>query len=204
MSLEMALIEDGQVTDPKTPKGRLLAAAAHLFRTRGYDRTTVRDLAKAVGIQSGSLFHHYRTKEEILAAVMPETNIVSTARLKDSVGTVTQPKAKLLALIECELRSLLGETGEAMAVLVDEWRTLSDTAREPLLHLRNSYEAIWLDTLREAQQANLLTMDPFIGRRFLTGALAWVVNWYKPDGGVSPHELATEALHLLVKRSEAS
>ena len=49
-----------------SPRGRLLSAAAHLFRDKGFDRTTVRDIAAAVGIQSGSIFHHFKSKEDIL------------------------------------------------------------------------------------------------------------------------------------------
>ena len=55
-----------------SPRGRLLSAAAHLFRDKGFDRTTVRDIAASVGIQSGSIFHHFKSKEDILFAVMEE------------------------------------------------------------------------------------------------------------------------------------
>ena len=53
-----------------SPRGRLLSAAAQLFREKGFDRTTVRDIAAAVGIQSGSIFHHFKSKEDILYSVM--------------------------------------------------------------------------------------------------------------------------------------
>ena len=78
MEIIQQLVDEGQVTDPSSARGRLLSAAAHLFRLRGYDRTTVRDLGAALGIQSGSLFHHYKSKEEILKAVMRETIIINT------------------------------------------------------------------------------------------------------------------------------
>jgi len=53
-----------------SPRGRVLRAAAYLFHLQGYSRTTVREIAQVVGIQSGSLFHHFKTKEDILCAVM--------------------------------------------------------------------------------------------------------------------------------------
>ncbi|MCW8978209.1 MAG: TetR/AcrR family transcriptional regulator, partial [Marinobacter sp.] len=74
-----SLIAENLVSDPEGARGRLLTEAARLFREKGYERTTVRDLAAAVGIQSGSLFHHFRTKEEILKAVMVETIRLNTA-----------------------------------------------------------------------------------------------------------------------------
>ncbi|MBE0953872.1 helix-turn-helix transcriptional regulator, partial [Escherichia coli] len=54
----LELVATGQLTDPESARGKLLQTAAHLFRSKGYERTTVRDLASAVGIQSGSIFHH--------------------------------------------------------------------------------------------------------------------------------------------------
>ena len=60
------MIASGQISDPASPRGRLLAAAAKLFRAKGYSRTTVRDLAAEVGILSGSIFHHFNNKDEIL------------------------------------------------------------------------------------------------------------------------------------------
>ena len=56
--------------EEKTRRAELIAAASRLFKEQGYERTTVRDLAQAVGMQSGSLFYHFRTKEEMLVAVM--------------------------------------------------------------------------------------------------------------------------------------
>ena len=73
------LIASGQVTDPESARGKLLQTAAHLFRNKGYERTTVRDLASAVGIQSGSIFHHFKSKDDILRAVMQETIHYNTA-----------------------------------------------------------------------------------------------------------------------------
>ncbi|MFN4100613.1 MAG: TetR/AcrR family transcriptional regulator, partial [Pararhodobacter sp.] len=56
--------------DPDKSRDRLLAAAAQLFRQQGYAATTVREIGAATGLLSGSLFHHVRSKEDILFAVM--------------------------------------------------------------------------------------------------------------------------------------
>src|SRR5690606_40888752 len=115
---------------------RLLAKAAHLFKEKGYERTTVRDIAREVGIQSGSIFHHFRSKEDILYAVMEETILFNTKRMQAALATARNSKEKVLALIRCELESVLGVTGEAMAVLVYEWRSLSEENRQGTLKLR--------------------------------------------------------------------
>ena len=68
------MVAEGRLTDPESARGKLLQSAAHLFRNKGFERTTVRDLASAVGILSGSIFHHFKSKDEILRAVMEETD----------------------------------------------------------------------------------------------------------------------------------
>ena len=184
-------------TDPESPRGRLLRQAAHLFRDKGYERTTVRDLASAVGIQSGSIFHHFRTKEEILKAVMREAILVNTGRMRSRLEAVTDTGEAVRTLVQCELESINGETGEAMAVLVYEWRSLSEASQAEILELREVYEGIWLETLARARDEGLIEAEPFILRRFLTGALSWTITWYRPEGDMSIEDLAGHVMAML-------
>ncbi len=186
-----------------TPRGRLLAAAAHLFRTKGFERTTVRDLAQEVGIQSGSIFHHFKTKEEILRCVMEEVIHFNTDRMREGLAKSGNPKDKLLALIRSELNSINGETGEAMAVLIFEWRCLKPESQEYILDLRSHYEQLWLDTLKEAQQSGLIApqRDLFVLRRLMAGAMSWSHYWYKPDGEIKLDQLAEQALYLALREN---
>ncbi|MNF33832.1 HTH-type transcriptional repressor KstR2 [compost metagenome] len=193
------LVASGQVTDPESARGKLLQTAAHLFRSKGYERTTVRDLASAVGIQSGSIFHHFKSKDEILRSVMEETIRYNTALMQASLAEASSLRERVLALIRCELQSIMGGTGEAMAVLVYEWRSLSQPSQQFILGLRDTYEQLWLDVLSEARAAGYFKADPFILRRFLTGALSWTNTWFRPEGPMSLDQLAEEALSLVLK-----
>jgi AcrR family transcriptional regulator len=193
------LVDNGQLTDPESARGKLLQMAAHLFRNKGYERTTVRDLASAVGIQSGSIFHHFKSKDEILRAVMEETIHYNTALMRASLAEASSVRERVLALIRCELQSIMGGTGEAMAVLVYEWRSLSDEGQAQVLALRDIYEQIWLQVLGEAKDAGYIRGDVFITRRFLTGALSWTTTWFRAKGSMSLDQLADEALILVLE-----
>lgn len=181
-----------------TPRGRLLAAAAHLFRMKGFERTTVRDLAQEVGIQSGSIFHHFKTKEEILRCVMEEVIHLNTERLRASMATASTPQEKLYELIRAELNSIVGETGEAMAVLIFEWRCLKEDSQQYLLELRNHYERIWLNVLEEAKKEGQIAADRdvVVLRRLLGGALAWSNYWYRSEGKLDIDQLAKQTLYM--------
>ncbi|MBU1330471.1 MAG: TetR/AcrR family transcriptional regulator [Gammaproteobacteria bacterium] len=195
------LVARGQITDPDSARGKLLQTAAHLFRSKGYERTTVRDLAGAVGIQSGSIFHHFKSKDEILRSVMEETIRYNTALMQASLAEASDLRGRVLALIRCELQSIMGGTGEAMAVLVYEWRSLTPASQAVILELRDIYEGLWLEVLEEARAAGFVKSDPFILRRFLTGALSWTNTWFRPEGPMGLDQLAEEALLLVFKES---
>lgn len=193
-----SLISENFVSDPSGARGRLLTEAARLFREKGYERTTVRDLAAAVGIQSGSLFHHFRTKEDILKAVMVETIRLNTALMQAALEAVDSSRDKLRGLIRTELESINGQTGEAMAVLVFEWRSLSAPSQSEVLELRDIYETLWLEVLASLKEDGALAADPFVVRRMLTGALSWTVTWYKPErGGLTLDGLTDQIMAML-------
>lgn len=97
-------------TEENSRRMELVRAAARLFRDRGYERTTVRDIGNAVGLQSGSLFYHFRTKEEILVAVMALGISNTTEQLAAALAEVQHPRDKVATLIRVHLHSLLGET----------------------------------------------------------------------------------------------
>lgn len=193
-----SLIAENLVSDPSGARGRLLTEAARLFREKGYERTTVRDLAAAVGIQSGSLFHHFRTKEEILKAVMVETIRLNTALMQAALEAADTNRKKLRGLVRAELESINGQTGEAMAVLVFEWRSLSAASQVEVLELRDIYEKLWLDVLESLKHEGALEADPFVVRRMLTGALSWTVTWYKPErGGLTLDGLTDQVMAMM-------
>ncbi|SFX03286.1 transcriptional regulator, TetR family [Pseudomonas sp. NFACC49-2] len=196
------LVELGQLTDPDSARGKLLQTAAHLFRNKGFERTTVRDLASAVGIQSGSIFHHFKSKDEILRAVMEETIRYNTALMRAALAEAGNVREQVLALIRCELQSIMGGTGEAMAVLVYEWRSLSEQGQKQVLALRDIYEDLWLEVLGQAKDAGYIRGDVFITRRFLTGALSWTTTWFRAEGSLSLDDLAEQALILVLEEKQ--
>lgn len=168
-----------------SPRGRLLSGAAYLFHKQGYEKTTVRELAQFIGIQSGSLFHHFKSKDDILANVMEQTIIYNHARLEEAVQSSNDPEQQLKQLIKSELTSITGDTGSAMAVLVYEWFALSQEKQNELLKRRNHYEEIWLNVIQTLCDEGKIKHDAFIWRRLLGGAIAWTVTWYNPNGKMS-------------------
>ena len=135
---------------------------------------------------------------------MPQAILLNTERLRTALSDLETSnkelliKQRLLTLIEQELQFINGDTGEAMTVLVYEWRSLSEEKQNDLLLLRGIYEQIWLDVIGECFDAGLITTQPFLFRRLLTGSVSWTVNWYKEK--TSLKELAKSILDTFVTK----
>ncbi|NDV12355.1 TetR/AcrR family transcriptional regulator [Crenobacter caeni] len=185
--------------EDNTRRMELVRIAARLFRDQGYERTTVRDIGTAAGMQSGSLFYHFRTKEEILVAVMALGITRTTEQLAAALARESKPLERVRALFHVHLNSLLGENQAALEVMLYEWRSVSPESRPGLIVLRDRYEALWQQVLDEAAATGLVKANTRLLRRTLLGSLHWTVQWYNRAGTLGVAELADEIMALTLK-----
>lgn len=192
--------------DDQTPapsrKGEILSAAASLFRRQGFERTSVREIAQALGMTSGSLFYHFASKEELLVMIMEEGLRDITQAVRQAQAEHQRLPERLLAMMYQHLAALLGPRLDAMTVLLYEWRSLSPDAQQRILALRDAYEALWTESLTEAAQLGLVEPDVALVRQTLLGALNWSAQWYRPGGRLEIHTLAERQFAMLFPRME--
>ncbi|MCV6626120.1 MAG: TetR/AcrR family transcriptional regulator [Cellvibrionaceae bacterium] len=186
------LVSQGLVTDPASPKGRLLAASAQLFKQKGFAGTTVRDIAAEVGILSGSIFHHFPNKESILKAVMAEAILTCLARMESAVAKLETTPARFRALVRCELEAIHGISGVGFTLLTSEWRCLSADSQAEILKLRQRYEGLHREVLADAKAQGWTQVEPFLLRHFMRGALAETSNWFHLNGDLSLEDLVDQ------------
>lgn len=178
----------------------ILRVAAGLFRHHGYERTSVRQIADALGIKSGSLFYHFASKEEILAAVMEEGIRDVFAAVQQGVAAERDVPQRLLAMTRCHLAGLLGPNLDALMVLVYEWRSLSGPAMRRVMEWRNRYEDLWDRELGAAAARRWVDAETVLVRQTVLGALNWTGQWYRPDRRLQVDELALRMFELLFPR----
>lgn len=184
--------------DDSARRRELRTAAARLFRKVGYPQATVRDIAKAVGMQSGSIFYYFKTKEDILVDVMNEgmRQFLEAARVP--MDDAVHPRMKLRTLLVRHLMTLHQRNNDELAVVLSEWRSLSPRARRQIVAQRDEVEAVWNRVLRELADARLISGDIAILRLAILGAANWSVQWYDNKGKLSIDELADQLLDLFV------
>lgn len=183
---------------PSSPqRDAILRAAAQLFRTNGYDRTTVRELADAVGLQSGSLFHHFKSKDEILFGVMEQALELTRTAVIEAESRSKTPREKVANVLRAYLTALLAEEHrDYMTVLLYDFRSLSpDMARRVQLFRRQLAERVE-SALQEAAPEGESRAAIHLKSQYIFGAMNWAVQWYKPQGAKSLQQLAEEFTEL--------
>lgn len=183
----------------------LLEAAAHLFRRKGFSATTTRDIAAAAGMQSGSPFYHFKSKDALLFAVMEEGMHTALNRqrsaLSDMAPSQLSAVEQLRYLIHAHFEVLLGPGNDFVPVMLYEWRSLSKGQRKELAQLIADYEALWMPVLQALHTGGQLRAPVGIARLLILGALNWSVQWFDPKKGASVKELGEAAVVLFLKES---
>jgi len=172
---------------PPAMREQILAVAARLFSQRGYANTTLRSIAQQAGIQAGSIYHHFDSKDEIAARVLDEGIAAVTESVRhrlDELPRGADMRERLGAAVEGHLHGML-DRGEFTAAHIRIYRYVSDAARQHHRAIRSAYTKLWDELLQQAADAGLLRTDipvPMV-RQFLVGALNWPVDWYDPRRG---------------------
>ena len=169
----------------------IVRAAGRLFAEKGYAATTIRDIAGAVDMRSGSPFYHFKTKHDMLRAVVLE----GIAAIDEAVSRATaggkSPRAAFEAMLRAHLDQLLGSAGrDFAATLLHESRHLDPEVLAEVTTLKDRYETMWQKALKDLKRAGLIEEDDAVTRLFLMGALNWTVQWYRPDGPRSIEQIA--------------
>src|SRR5438309_2098427 len=135
--------------DEGNRRPQLLKAAARLFRRKGFDATSTRDIAAAVGMHAGSPFYHFKSKSALLHAVMEEGMRTALARQAAALQIGGDAADVLRRLIRSHFDTLHGSGRDFIPVMLYEWRALNLRQRNAIAKLQRDYEAVWMPVLRE-------------------------------------------------------
>jgi AcrR family transcriptional regulator len=176
---------------PLAAREAIFSAATRLFGERGYTGTTMRDIAKAVGILPGSLYAHIRSKEAVLLEII-EGGVDRFNAAVDKIDAMDlAPELALRQAVREHLRIVADSPGRTLIVF-HQWRFLDDDNRDRLLAKRAHYEAFFVRTLRAGiKQGHFdAKLDPKVTVLAILGALNWTPEWFSPEGPASSDEVA--------------
>jgi AcrR family transcriptional regulator len=191
---------------PEAPDNRradLIRVAARLFREKGFDGTTVRDIAHAVGMRSGSPFYHFANKHELLMAVMEEGLRLGLERTQQALDPALPAVDRFRQLVRTHYGILHDAGSDFIPVMLYDWHALPAQYKRRIIELKDRYDAIWQRTLDELQAQGRLHADAKLARLLILGAMNFSATWYraKPRSArrADLDQLATQTVALVLR-----
>ena len=181
------------------PRKAILEAATRLFGAQQYHGTTMRDIAREVGVLPGSLYAHIESKEALLLEVV-NTAFEPVLQLAAELDASTEPpEARLRAGIIAHVCEVADHRERALVVL-HQWRYLTGDDYAAVLHKRRRYQAVFEHIYREGVAQGVFNPEitPSDAIFAILGAVNWVPEWFSPDGSLTPEQLGSRLADLLL------
>jgi TetR/AcrR family transcriptional regulator, cholesterol catabolism regulator len=163
--------------------------AAKLFFERGYDATSLRQVASAVGLMVGSLYNHIDSKEHLLLQIMG--GIIDD--LLDSARNAVKVEGDAVDRLEAALAAHLtfhAERAQEVFIGNAELRSLSAGARQVVIEKRHEYELFLQDLIEDAGRAGLAdVIDAKIHVYSFVAQATHIASWFKPGGRMKLDEI---------------
>ncbi len=168
----------------------LLTAATRLFRERGFHATSMQDLAEALGMNRGSLYHYIVSKDDLLWAVLTRGFDLLEARVLPLLESDAPPVERLSAAIREHLR-VAADHADELSLIQIELRSLSRERRAEMIHRRDAYERLWRRTIEQGiADGSLRVFDIRLAGTGILSVCNWFTQWYRPDGSQTVDEIA--------------
>lgn len=176
----------------------ILRTAARLFQQRGYDATSMNDVAAALKLSKGGLYHHFQSKDEILFEIMNHAMEITEQRVLGPVRGIGDPQERLRALIRRHIEVVLSPQDREITVMLHENHPLPPALRKRINARKKDYvhfvEGLVAEVHRTRQARGSIT--PRAAAFALLGMINWIYQWYKPEGALQANNLIPQFTEL--------
>jgi AcrR family transcriptional regulator len=198
----------------------ILRTAARLFQQRGYDATSMNDVAGALKLSKGGLYHHFQSKDEILYEIMNHAMEITQERVLNPVRSIADPEERLRTLIRLHIEVVLSPRDREITVMLHENHPLPPPLRKRINSRKKDYvhfleslmaevqermgqkaqekvqEKIPAKVQRDVRQSGG-KVSPRAAAFALLGMINWIYQWYKPEGELQAQSLIPQFTELI-------
>jgi len=188
---------------PTLRKEQIYFAAGGLFSRKGYHATSVRDIARELNLQGGSLYAHIESKEDVLWEIVQR----AASEFLQQVAPIADERApapdRLRRMIVEHIRIVTDRLEDA-TVFFHEWRFLAPERRDCITLRRDEYEAAFRRVIEEGvARSEFRAVDPRLTAVAVLSTVNGVYQWYRPDGPLSPTQIAESFAELFLHGLQA-
>src|SRR3989441_5926002 len=184
------------VTDPRQ---EILRASARLFQQQGYDGTSMNDVAAALKLSKGGLYHHFQSKDEILFNLMNHAMDITEEQVIAPVKSIANPEDRLRALIRRHIGVVLSERDREITVMLHENHPLTPALRKRINARKKDYVHFLENVIAEVQRVrgSKGTVTARAAAFALLGMINWIYQWYRSEGSLQEESLAQQYTEIL-------
>ncbi len=174
--------------------------SAHLFLERGFETTSLMDIARATGISKAGLYYHFSSKQEMLAAIVNYGHEILEEELRKELVDCRNDEEALRRLVRTYALSITREDDAAFAILaVEEMRSLLPADREQIASRKRAFLELFRERLgRLAAAGRLRDVDITTATHTLVGMVLWLTRWYRQPGRLTARQMADEITELAI------
>jgi len=179
-------------------KENILQAAALIFQEKGYNAASMQDIADAVALKKGSLYHYVDSKQEILFALLNEALDLILERLQFVAAQDISPEQKIRQATRAYF-SFLADNPSLSSVLLLEYRSLEEKYKKLHIPRRDQVDQLWREFILEGMdQGDFHISEPGLVSKALLGVLNWTITWYREDGPMSAEQISDQFTELFL------
>src|SRR5436305_2551144 len=183
-------------------KEQIYSTARSLFSQRGYHATTVRDIAREMNMQAGSLYAHIESKEDVLWEIVNRAADQFLDAAEPIAASGLPPTAKLRELVRAHVAVVAANLAEA-TIFLHEWKFLGHERQQLIAERRNRYESLYRHVVEDGiASGEFAHTDPKMATLLVLSAVNWMPQWYNPSGPLSPAEVADSFSELVLRGLE--
>jgi AcrR family transcriptional regulator len=178
--------------------GNIYRTAARMIYEKGFDATSMNEIAEAVDLTKPGLYYYVKGKKELLFAIMGFAMDLLDSEVVGPAEQIADSAERLRIIVRQHARLLTRETS-AVAILIDETGGLSDDQREEITRRKRAYFELLRGTLEQlSAEGRLRPVDPTTAAFSLLGMLMWLARWYDPSGRLKPEEVVRDVTEIAV------
>lgn len=191
-------------SQPQDRRRQILETAARLICERGYQGTSLRDIAEACGLTKAGLYHHCRSKEHLLLEIMNYGMDLFEEQVLYKVMPIEDPVGRLRACMHENVLLVTEGRNKEITIILHEHDTLTGNARVHIDARKKRYVRFLEGSFAEAvRTGQLRKVHPKVAAFSFLGQVLWIYKWFRADGEIPAERLAKEMVELFFDGLEA-
>jgi AcrR family transcriptional regulator len=169
----------------------ILEHAARLIFQHGYEATSMQEIAESCGLTKAGLYHHIKTKEALLLAIMHYGMDLFEENVVNKVQDVADPLARLRECMARNIALVTHDSSKEVTIILHEHQTLTGTAQGEINARKKRYVQFLEKAFRDAiERGQIRPVDPTLAAFSFLGMVLWTYKWYRPNGRISSQQLS--------------